>query len=124
MGRDRKVEAEEEDVAELARRSCRDHARRMAELADKYVGAAAMALGNSLTDPWSRWHWCIGRIKDLMFQAGRCNQALRRCKPGGPQWEQYDRTERELELLADHLALDLMKAMPASAGGPPPAGGA
>lgn len=100
--------AAEDDGAELAEQAMRSHREQMAELAAKYLGKGQLEHRDTLTDPWSVKTWVIGRIKDLMFQAGRCNQALRRCKAGGKRWEKYDRTERELEMLADHLSSSLM----------------
>lgn len=78
------------------------HNAEMDALIEKYIGKDRFEPPAGL-DSWFRKQWYINRIRDVMFQAGRCNQALRRCKPDGKMWKQYDKTERDLELLAEHI---------------------
>ena len=80
------------------------HHNQMNDLIEKYIGKHRLAVGNEVPDVWFKKQFYINRIRDLMFQAGRCNQALRRCKPDSPTWEKYEKTEQELNLLAEHLA--------------------
>lgn len=98
----------EPDPGEMARQMMAELKREMAELAEKYIGKATLDALKKHKETWGKQHWYIAQIKQLMWSAGRCNQALRRCKPDGEKYKQYDRTERELERLADHLAHELM----------------
>ncbi len=86
----------------------KSHKKKMNLLAVKFIGKNTLAIRDKHTDLWFKKMWYINRIKSLMYQAGRCNQALRRCKPLGEKWKQYDETARDMELLADHLADELL----------------
>jgi len=84
-----------------------EHNRKISALAEKYIGSQEMQRGLFMADVWFRKEWYINRIKQLMFQAGRCNERLRRCKPDSLKWKHYEQTAQECELLADNLGIDL-----------------
>ncbi len=88
------------------------HDKQMKDLALKYIGQQELDRGNlklEHSQEWFRREWVLNRIKDLMFQAGRCNQRLVRCKSAdSPVWKKYEKAERDMMLLADHMALEIM----------------
>lgn len=85
------------------------HDVKMGLLAEKYIGKQEMARGLAISDVQSRKEWYINRIKELMFQAGRCRERLRRCKLDSATWKRHETVEQECKLLADNLAIDLMQ---------------
>ncbi len=94
---------EELSGEELAAQFWASHKKQMDDLTMKYIGKGQMDHGLSMTEPWAKKHWYLHRIGELFYQAGRCNQRLRRCKPDSPTWKKYEDAENDMKLLAEHL---------------------
>jgi hypothetical protein len=85
-----------------------EHNRKMALLAEKYIGKQEMERGLAMPDLWFKKQWYCNRIKELGVQAGRTNMRQRKCKYGSAKWQYYETIEQELLLLADNLAIELV----------------
>lgn len=99
---------EEQGVAD-AKAIWSAHFKQMDDLIDQFIGRDLWNDRDAMPDPWFKAMFYIERIKQLMWNKGRIDQAARRCKPFSAKQEQYDKDARNMELLADHIALLLMR---------------
>jgi hypothetical protein len=85
------------------------HFGQMDALIERFIGKSQWDRRDDMPDPWFKAMFYIERIKQLMWNKGRIDQAARRCKPFSAKQQQYDKDARDMELLADHIALLLMQ---------------
>lgn len=96
-------------AAEARAEAWADFAGGISELVQKHVGRAQLQALYECPCAMSRKRWYVRLIKDLMWQKGRIDQRLARFRSTeSPEYRRQDALAKELETVADHLAMGLV----------------
>lgn len=85
------------------------HDRKCEELAQKYIGKAALEHGRSREDEYFRKEWYANRLVDVGYWVGQNSMRMRRCKrTDSEKYKEYLKIEQELEDVKFLLTQELL----------------